>query len=640
MEVVKWDEELNDKSWLKFCAVGVLKSFSDVSPVFCGLRERKIQASMRYFGDKNTLLLLNSINDREIFISNRLLWKGYFSSVGIWSDTITPQTRLPCVEFRGFPLNVWCEEFFIRLGEDLVLVSEEWISRRLGSGQYGPASSRNIGQSDGFEKQQLSRQKFMIVLGSKTSEETAINGGFTKEKGGGIQVAKLKGVDLDGDRAGDWEDGGSSRSSSNEDNGKGLLNIGSKLAGESSKAREGQINGGNFYIDLGLGQVKGQSFKEALLKDGNIRHILDMNKETLVSKVHDPVNSAPSEGSFSSSGNSISHISETQQQVIERPLDKSVEERDTKKTLGSPFVKNISKLYYNDHRAVNIVKEGFQVVMGSGEKVRLWQDVKWDSMPFMRAFSRIYALASNKSCVVSDFGSWVDLDWVWNVRKFLDDNTMAIDPFYDFLWQGLCPPKIEGTTSGCPMCGGGTKSIDHGFLVCDWSNKVWRTCMGWWDVNVCSSSSVKGWVLGWNTLCPLSSRKRMWNILFFAIVWTVWECRNEVVFHGLVADQGKALDMIKFRVALLFKNHGRGSDVDLTMLMLDLKDRCVDTCSAKANRIKAWIPPDISKLCFYVDGSSRVNPGDAGIGGVLWDCNGNILSLFSYFVGGFGCLFC
>ncbi|KAK3228918.1 hypothetical protein Dsin_000799 [Dipteronia sinensis] len=408
MEVVKWDEELNDKNWLKVCAVGVLKSFSDVSPVFDGLSERKIQASMRYLGHKNTLRLFNSISERESFISNRVLWKDYFSSAGIWSNAITPQTRLSWVGFRGIPLNVWCEEFFMRLGwaigeplliadetihrfsllrgkvlvliqnshrcpyeirvvtgnisflvfvrEDPVPVLEEWVSRRLGSGKYGAASSGNIGQKDGFEKRQLPRQEFMIVSGSKTSEKAAINGGYTKEnvvesklltqnvqqglvflglndkpvlnyrvskkaqcKGKWIILRKRnrnisgaylkgnimlnKGADVDGNRVGDWEDSGSSGSSSNEDSGMSLLNMGSKLV----------------------------SFKDALLKDDNNGHLLDMNKETLVSKVHDPVISATLDGSFSSSGNSISHISETQQHVIERPLDKLVVERDSKK---------------------------------------------------------------------------------------------------------------------------------------------------------------------------------------------------------------------------------------------------------------------------------------------------------------------
>lgn len=125
------------------------------------------------------------------------MWKDYFSSIGIWSDAITPQTRLSWVEFRGIPLNVWCEELFIRLGwaigeplliedetlhrvslfrgkvlvlipnshcypdaikvetrkmsfsvsvrEDLVPVLEEWVSRRLWSGKYGSTALGDIG---------------------------------------------------------------------------------------------------------------------------------------------------------------------------------------------------------------------------------------------------------------------------------------------------------------------------------------------------------------------------------------------------------------------------------------------------------------------------------------------------------------
>ncbi|KAK3194477.1 hypothetical protein Dsin_025787 [Dipteronia sinensis] len=91
--------------------------------------------------------------------------------------------------------------------------------------------------------------------------------------------------------------------------------------------------------------------------------------------------------------------------------------------------------------------------------------------------------------------------------------------------------------------------------------------------------------------------------------------------------------MIKFRVALWFKNHGKGSEVDLSLLILDLSERCVDLCSVKPNRVSAWIPPYVSDLSFNVDGSSRGNRGDAGIGGILWDFSSKIICLFFSFVG-------
>ena len=47
----------------------------------------------------------------------------------------------------------------------------------------------------------------------------------------------------------------------------------------------------------------------------------------------------------------------------------------------SVFVKSINRLFDANQRTYNIVKEGFQVVVGSGEKVRLWYHLKWDSIP-------------------------------------------------------------------------------------------------------------------------------------------------------------------------------------------------------------------------------------------------------------------
>ncbi|KAK3188936.1 hypothetical protein Dsin_028497 [Dipteronia sinensis] len=224
---------------------------------------------------------------------------------------------------------------------------------------------------------------------------------------------------------------------------------------------------------------------------------------------------------------------------------------------GSSFVKNISRLY----RAANIVKNGLQMVIGRGDEIRLWQDVKWDSVPFMRAFPRIYVLASNKIGCVNEFGSWglcppkVEV-FVWQLLKGW---VLVIEVLLKF---GVA---VQMASSGCPMCDGGSESIDHVFLLCEWSSKVWRVCMGWWGVN------------------------------------------------------GKALDTIKFRVALWFKNHGCSSEVDLSLLVLDIKERYVDSCVVKLNRVNSGMPLAVSNLYFFVDGSSRGNPGDAGICGVLRD---------------------
>ncbi|KAK2644720.1 hypothetical protein Ddye_019915 [Dipteronia dyeriana] len=74
----------------------------------------------------------------------------------------------------------------------------------------------------------------------------------------------------------------------------------------------------------------------------------------------------------------------------------------------SAFVKSINKLFDEKHRFYKLIQEGFQMVIGFGEKVRLWEDVKWDSITLKIDFPRIYALARNKDGMIKEFGSFVD----------------------------------------------------------------------------------------------------------------------------------------------------------------------------------------------------------------------------------------
>ncbi|KAK3225650.1 hypothetical protein Dsin_005512 [Dipteronia sinensis] len=60
-------------------------------------------------------------------------------------------------------------------------------------------------------------------------------------------------------------------------------------------------------------------------------------------------------------------------------------------------VKNIKKFQREfsgmmNQRSFKIIKDGFQVVVGSGDKIRFWKDLKWDSIPLYVAFPRIFAL--------------------------------------------------------------------------------------------------------------------------------------------------------------------------------------------------------------------------------------------------------
>ena len=93
------------------------------------------------------------------------------------------------------------------------------------------------------------------------------------------------------------------------------------------------------------------------------------------------------------------------------------------------------------------------------------------------------------------------------------------------------------------------------------------------------------------------------------MVWIIWEFRNKVVFNGKDAHFSMALDAVRFRIAWWFKHFGNGLADDIAILLLDIKDKCIDRKTAKVIKQNLWSPPMGEDLLFNVDGSVRGSPG-------------------------------
>ncbi|KAK3193617.1 hypothetical protein Dsin_024927 [Dipteronia sinensis] len=131
---------------------------------------------------------------------------------------------------------------------------------------------------------------------------------------------------------------------------------------------------------------------------------------------------------------------------------------------------------------------------------------------------------------------------------------------------------------------------------------------------------------------PSRLMERAWCSMFFTVVWTIWECRNQLIFEGKEPEVSQAADLVKFRIVWWFKHLRSGSKETVNSLLLNLKDLCVDHTKVKRTNIEDWISPSADILKFNVDGSVIGKPGPSGIGGVLRDLNGKVLCLFSYYM--------
>ncbi|KAK3206373.1 hypothetical protein Dsin_020419 [Dipteronia sinensis] len=95
----------------------------------------------------------------------------------------------------------------------------------------------------------------------------------------------------------------------------------------------------------------------------------------------------------------------------------------------------------------------------------------------------------------------------------------------------------------------------------------------------------------------------------------------------------QTMDMVRFRLVWWFKYCGKGSKDQVSLMLLNVKDRCVDNSASKVSKAELWSPPAEGLLFFNVDGSAVGTPGPAGIGGVLRDSSRKVLCLFSFHLG-------
>ena len=61
-------------------------------------------------------------------------------------------------------------------------------------------------------------------------------------------------------------------------------------------------------------------------------------------------------------------------------------------------------------------------------------------------------------------------------------------------------------------------------------------------VAYCQNNSIKDWMLGWIGLCHLKGCRRVWNTLFFTMIWSIWEVHNELVFKDKATSLVEVMD--------------------------------------------------------------------------------------------------
>jgi len=100
---------------------------------------------------------------------------------------------------------------------------------------------------------------------------------------------------------------------------------------------------------------------------------------------------------------------------------------------------------------------------------------------------------------------------------------------------------------------------NHGLFGCLKSYDIWMEYLRWCGIDSALSQDGKAHIQQFAGLLrgdnKLISR---WNVIWFAVVWTVWLARNSILFDGFPFDSALILDLIKLRAWKWLKSRHRG----------------------------------------------------------------------------------
>ncbi|GKV51887.1 hypothetical protein SLEP1_g58506 [Rubroshorea leprosula] len=126
--------------------------------------------------------------------------------------------------------------------------------------------------------------------------------------------------------------------------------------------------------------------------------------------------------------------------------------------------------------------------------------------------------------------------------------------------RGMCNFQ-DGLT--CVFCTTVVEDTNHLFLHCKTAFNLWSKCFRWWGVEHVMPGTCWDAFNQHKDLFSNTTVKIGWDIIWFAITWTIWLARNEVIFQNKHLDEVKLFDLVQTRSFQWLKLKGEGKGITL-----------------------------------------------------------------------------
>ncbi|GKU96367.1 hypothetical protein SLEP1_g9608 [Rubroshorea leprosula] len=233
---------------------------------------------------------------------------------------------------------------------------------------------------------------------------------------------------------------------------------------------------------------------------------------------------------------------------------------------GSKWWRDVCKIDQGEGTMNNWVSLGFEAKLGDGGTLKFWSDVWVGRSALSIKFPRLFLLTTDQNATVKDMGSWRNSSWYWELpwkrqlRSWEEDlekelleiiNTAHPSQNKEDQWRWLLETSRNYTTKFAYSHLSKGVSRHAGDF-----KRVWKAPIPpkWWGVQYVMSNSCRmvldqhKWT-GGNKLID-----RGWNIIWFAVVWTLWLGKNDWIFNKKEVKADCVFELVQIRSFYWAKN--------------------------------------------------------------------------------------
>lgn len=99
----------------------------------------------------------------------------------------------------------------------------------------------------------------------------------------------------------------------------------------------------------------------------------------------------------------------------------------------------------------------------------------------------------------------------------------------------------------CIFCNSARETTEHLFFVCPCVSLIWSRCYKWLGLDTVLPSNCHLHLLQHDLVFLSAKQNLLWKAIWSIVIWTLWNCRNNVIFRDEEVEVEKMLELIQLR---------------------------------------------------------------------------------------------